>query len=237
MTDYEKPQTWAKEHVNGNKWNVWVVVLIVAIISSVLERVVYSICGISIADTTELSSYTSYASDSTKNIVDFVIDLVKAPLNVGVCVYMVNLIKGQSFELEQLFNKYTQFVRIFITTLLRKIITTLFYFLLIIPGIIKEMQYFLVNYILADPDYENLNSKEILDLSKQIMEGHKMECFKLQIVYILWIFIGIFTLGILWIWKIPEMYLALGKYATDLIDDYKKNNKVSAKEVAEPAEA
>ena len=57
------------------------------------------------------------------------------------------------------------------------------------------------------------------------MDGHKSDYFVLGLHYVLHMILGIFTLGIYWIWVIPEMNLAFAKYATDLLEDYKKKNK------------
>ena len=57
------------------------------------------------------------------------------------------------------------------------------------------------------------------------MDGHKSDYFVLGLHYVFHMILGIFTLGIYWIWVIPEMNLAFAKYATDLLEDYKKKNK------------
>ena len=57
------------------------------------------------------------------------------------------------------------------------------------------------------------------------MDGHKGEYFMLSLYYFGMMLLGCFTLGILWIWTVPEMNLAYVKYATRLLDDYKKEKK------------
>ena len=57
------------------------------------------------------------------------------------------------------------------------------------------------------------------------MDGHKGEYFCMSLYYFVMMILGIFTLGILWIWTVPQMNLAYVKFATDLLDEYKKNNK------------
>ena len=47
----------------------------------------------------------------------------------------------------------------------------------------------------------------------------------MNLYYVLMIFLGGFTFGILWIWTIPEMTLANTKFATTLIDEYKASKK------------
>lgn len=82
---------------------------------------------------------------------------------------------------------YIQFVRtlkIFVWSLL-----------LIIPGIIKHYEYYMVPYILADNP--TINEKQAFALSKKMMYGHKWEVFVFQLSFILWEILSVFTFGIL----------------------------------------
>ena len=64
----------------------------------------------------------------------------------------------------------------------------------IIGGIIKRYSYFLVPYIIAEnPD---IDGKTAIKLSRDMMYGHKMECFILELSFIGWNILGVFTLGI-----------------------------------------
>ena len=49
-------------------------------------------------------------------------------MQIGLILYIVNLVKGKQFEVGQLFSKYGQFVRIFVTSLLQGIFIFLFTF-------------------------------------------------------------------------------------------------------------
>ena len=64
----------------------------------------------------------------------------------------------------------------------------------IIGGFIKRYSYFLVPYIIAEnPD---IDGKTAIKLSRDMMYGHKMECFILELSFIGWNILGVFTLGI-----------------------------------------
>ena len=54
----------------------------------------------------------------------------------------------------------------------------------------------------------------------------------MSLYYFFMMLLGCFTLGILWIWIIPEMNLAYVKFATNLLDEYKKENKIGTKKEA-----
>ena len=64
----------------------------------------------------------------------------------------------------------------------------------IVGGIIKRYSYFLVSYIVAEnPD---INGKDAIKLSSDMMYGHKMECFILDVSFIGWELLSMFTLGL-----------------------------------------
>lgn len=67
--------------------------------------------------------------------------------------------------------------------------------LTIIGGIIKRYSYFLVPYIVAEnPD---INARDAIRLSRDMMRGYKWKCFVLDISFIGWQLLGILTLGLL----------------------------------------
>lgn len=66
--------------------------------------------------------------------------------------------------------------------------------LLIVPGIIKSYEYYMVPYILSEnPD---MNYKDALRLSKEMMDGHKWDTFVLSLSFLGWILLGSLLCGI-----------------------------------------
>ena len=64
----------------------------------------------------------------------------------------------------------------------------------IIGGIIKYYSYLMVPYILAEnPD---INGKDAIKLSREMMNGHKLEAFIIDLSFIGWYILGILTYGI-----------------------------------------
>lgn len=66
--------------------------------------------------------------------------------------------------------------------------------LFIIPGFYKEYQYRLVPYILAE--HPDMNYREVLQKSRDMMNGHKWRAFVLDLSFILWHIFGLITCGI-----------------------------------------
>ena len=116
------------------------------------------------------------------------------PVTVGGARFYLHNIhsKGELGDLGFAFrNQYSNVVKVM---LMRDIYIILWTLLLIIPGIIKSYEYFLVPYLLADNP--ELDTKEALQLSKAMMNGEKMNAFVLQLSFILWNLLSSMTLGI-----------------------------------------
>ena len=67
--------------------------------------------------------------------------------------------------------------------------------LLLIPGIVKSYSYMLVPYIMAENP--TLDHKRVFQLSREMMDGHKMEAFVLGWSFFGWELLSVFTYGIL----------------------------------------
>lgn len=97
-------------------------------------------------------------------------------------------------------------------------VTSAFYSLwcLTIVGIvIKRYSYMLVPYIIAEnPKIKTLDA---INLSRKMMDGHKWECFKLELSYIGWIILGTVTFGITEVlYSTPYRVAALTEYYVSL---------------------
>ena len=92
------------------------------------------------------------------------------------------------------------------TMFFRDLYISLWSLLLIIPGIYKAYQYRMVSYILAEnPD---MPYKDVLQMSKDMMNGQKWKAFVLDLSFILWHILGGITCGIAKIFYVaPYEYL------------------------------
>lgn len=99
---------------------------------------------------------------------------------------------------------------------------TLWSFLLIVPGIIKFYAYAMTPYILIDNP--ELPANQAIYLSKKMMKGHKFDLFILQLSFIGWGFLSIFTLGIGLLWVVPYMMTAQAAFYQDIRKEYQSTN-------------
>lgn len=98
--------------------------------------------------------------------------------------------------------------------LFRGILITLWSLLLIIPGIIKSLSYAMTMYIVKD--HPELTVNEAIDLSKDMMYGHKYDLFYLYISFIGWYLLSILTLGIGTFWLMPYIETAQASFYEDV---------------------
>ena len=97
---------------------------------------------------------------------------------------MICFINDQPNKIEDLFKFSKDFVRDLLTSLVSGIFVTLWSLLLIVPGIIKKYAYSLVPFLLADEKFNDLDVMSVLKKSEELMNGHKMYFFVLQLSFI-----------------------------------------------------
>lgn len=101
--------------------------------------------------------------------------------------------------------------------------------LLIIPGIIKVYAYSMAMYIAnREPGIDGLAA---ISKSKEMTFGYKSDLFMLDLSYLGWYILGIFTLGILWLWVVPKHMTARTLYFNEIY--YSTQKTVGSLEIEE----
>lgn len=80
------------------------------------------------------------------------------------------------------------------TVFLPKLYCFLWSFLFVIPGIIKQYQYYFVPWIVAE--YPEIGVKEAMNISSGMTRGHKWNMFVLELSFLGWILVGAMCCGI-----------------------------------------
>lgn len=100
-------------------------------------------------------------------------------------------------------NSYMNVVK---TMFLKGLYIFLWSLLFVIPGIIKGYEYRMIPYILAENP--GIDSKDAFAMSKQMMDGNKWNAFVLDLSFLGWIILSLFTCGILSIFYVnPYIYM------------------------------
>ncbi len=109
---------------------------------------------------------------------------ISAPIAVGVKSFFLNLVRGEA-EMKDILSPFKKaYDRVIVIMFLRKIKIFLWSFLLVVPGIYKAYEYAMIPYIMAEEPA--VSSKEAFKRSKKLMEGNRLNLFKLQISFIGW---------------------------------------------------
>ena len=139
---------------------------------------------------------------------------------VGSCRFFLKYRKNHPVKVDEIFQSYRDktFLNVAKVTFFRDLEIFLWTLLCFIPGIIKAYEYAAVNYILCvNP---SMNYKDALNISKRIMNGHKMELFELSISFLGWHILSIFTCGLLSIFYVnPYCVLAEAEFFSYVRED------------------
>lgn len=140
--------------------------------------------------------------------------LVLLPLSWGFWVLFLSMAHGEQVEIGQMFDCFKDYKRLWTTLFLQGLYTWLWSLLLLIPGIIKQYSYAMTVFVLKDnPDMKN---NEAIEKSMELMDGHKMKLFLLDLSMIGWYILSICTLGIGLFFLIPYIYTAHAHFYEDL---------------------
>ena len=129
-------------------------------------------------------------------IVSIVLDIfVNLPLEVGTSRFFFKNQKSEAKVAELAFAYDNHWKNIALTMFLRNLFIFLWSLLFIIPGIVKAYEYRMIPYILAEnPD---MDRKSVFALSKKLMDGEKWHAFGLDLSFIGWHILSLFTAGVL----------------------------------------
>ena len=118
------------------------------------------------------------------------------PLIVALRRYFIKARKKQSTKINVVLDIFRKdsWLRVAITMLLKDIFTFL-WFLTIVGGFIKMYEYAMIPYIIGDNP--KIKWKEAFKLSKQMMKGNKWKLFVLDLSFIGWEILSLFTFGLL----------------------------------------
>ena len=144
--------------------------------------------------------------------------------------FIINHKETGSTRIGEIFHSFNNgYLNVVKTLFLRDLYIILWSLLLLIPGIIKSYSYRLVPYILAEePDMDN---KEAFRLSCEMMDGNKWHAFCLDLSFIGWHILNVFTFGLLGIFYVKpyeatasaEMYIAIRDHFMGRTDEGASN--------------
>ena len=142
--------------------------------------------------------------------------IVAGPLTFGLYRMQVNVVRGKKPEFSDLFTGFTEnFGTSCVLYIVETIFTFLWSLLFVIPGIVKSYSYAMSQFIAQDNKEKDWNTchKESIEL----MNGHKMDLFLLDLSFIGWYILGSLCFGIGVLFVMPYHYQARANFYMALI--------------------
>ena len=149
-----------------------------------------------------------------------VLAVLVLPLQYAYFISLLERTRGSEeelirFTLQYALNKAYANTRFLVAGLLIMLLSTVAaIFTLGIGAIIVKYMYSMVPYLLHD--YPELTPREAMKISREMMSGRKWDLFVLDLTFIGWILLTIFTLGFAMIFVEPYMSTARAAFYEDL---------------------
>ena len=149
--------------------------------------------------------------------------IISGPMALGFTIFMLAISRKEEAKIGQIFDGFKNFGTALAAYLLIGLLVCLWLLLLIIPGIIAALAYSQTFFIIADN--KDINPIDAIKRSTSMMYGHKWKLFCLGLRFIGWILLCIITLGILFLWITPYMYVSYAKFYDDIKDSLDKDHE------------
>lgn len=147
----------------------------------VLSIGVCLVYGLAVAVPAELNSYGEMLSF-----------LLAGPLQLGLCFFFLNLVRGEETRFELLFEGFKPLLTVLLSYAIIAALTIVGLILLIVPGIIVALGFSMTYYVIADDP--EITFQVALEQSWKLTDGYKMELLVLNLRFIPWYLLGLLCL-------------------------------------------
>jgi len=151
---------------------------------------------------------TDAGNTGVVNLISIVMSVVGWLFLYGLAKMWIRIARDEEYSTSEIFHSMYKEdpLRIILMSFVRDIFIGLWMLLFVIPGIVKSYAYSMSYYILNKQP--SISSTEAITLSKDVTKGYKGDLFLLDLSYLGWYILGLFTLGILWLWIRPRHQVA-----------------------------
>ena len=190
----------AKSKIKGNLWTIWKPLVLFELFVFIFAFVIALIVA--------LIKPGETVNSIVMSIMSILISLAEAGFALAYTKYVLSFIRGDKFEWHDVI-EYTKkhWVRGFLLGLVVGLIVIIGSLLLVIPGIIAAIG--LMFYEEVAVDNEDLGTIDVVKKSWEITKGKKMDLFVFALSFIGWTLLAGLTFGILYIWLLPYMVVAM----------------------------
>lgn len=203
----------AKEKMRQAAVNPYVVTIIMGVIIVILSvvQVIFNFWGEIIVSGSNVSGgeLSIYVVSSIAFFVIYL--LISTILQFGYSSYCLKVAnRDGSMSYGDLFSSLRYLLKAIGLTIMILIFVMLWCLLLVIPGIIAAYRYSQAVFIMVENP--NKGIMQCIRESKEMMVGHKMEYFILEISFFFWMLLGSVTCGLACIYAYPYMTVTFANY-------------------------
>lgn len=219
-----------KNQVKGNRWVLLKPIIIAGVITYVLSWIISSIIPTIMFDSNSSMVVTSSTSGLTIALISVILItsliplVVSAPLQMGVNMYYSDYNKENYADINTIFKPFKYTIKIFVTMVFVSVLILVGSLLFIIPGILLSLAFTSISYTYMK--HPELGVMDMVSTSWRMMKGHKFEYLVLELSFMGWVILSIFTCGILSFWLTPYYRMTLVRYFEEIDDEYFGSDQV-----------
>lgn len=211
-----------REALAGN----WLVAVFVTLLAGLLGGIGY---GNFVSYSTDEAMYLPTFALVILTVYAVAVFIIGGAVELGLCCFYIQLQQRREIAVSDLFSRFSILGRAFLLRLYIYILIFLWSLLLVIPGIVAAYRYSMAPYLMSqDP---KLGVRQAVDISKQMMNGHKGRLFCLDISFIGWFILGAVTFGLGLLFVFPYL---LSSRAAFFLDLRNRNQQKAASNSAKP---
>ena len=139
---------------------------------------------------------------------------IQGPISIGLATYSLSIANEEDYSYNQIVAGFKYFFKALFLYLLFNISFLIGIILLIIPGVVIFLMFSQIFYITAENP--QIGVIDAFKKSASLMKNKKLQYFGLFLKYMLFFILGVFTLGIWWLWLIPQAYVSFAIFYKEL---------------------
>ena len=139
---------------------------------------------------------------------------IQGPISIGLATYSLSIANEKEYSYTQIISAFKHFFKALILVLLFTVSFAIGILLLIVPGIFIALMFSQIFYITAENP--QIGVMDAFKKSASLMKNKKLQYLGLILRYSLFFILGVFTLGIWWLWLIPQAYVSFAIFYKEL---------------------
>ena len=161
-------------------------------------------------------------------IVSVAISLFLVIIKYGECKLYVDIVEKKDAGFSTIFDGLLYPIKAVVANIYIVVLVILWTMLFIIPGLVAAIKYSMTSYIIAeDPD---IPITDAVDMSKNMMNGHKLDYVMLIFSFIPWILVIMLTFGLATVYVTPYLNASCAQFYVMVRDEYNARNGLEIKD-------